>query len=213
MKKPIIFIAGGTGVGTSTLSLELAKTLDIQTILSTDIVREILRSVFPKGINPALEHSTYSAGQTDHYQSKSEEVKQSEIIRGYKMQCVPIEIAISGIIRRAVTENVSMIIEGAHLIPGNLRNSDVYNLCQDRLVELLVHLPDEKVHFERLSNRQFQAPERKMDKYSQNFKEIRWIHDYLKQKAARFPEIVCVDNSGSPRGSLDQILTVYYSKK
>ena len=45
MENPIILISGGTGVGTSKYSMELARKLDIPSVLSTDSVREVIRSV------------------------------------------------------------------------------------------------------------------------------------------------------------------------
>jgi len=62
MKNPIILISGGTGVGTSTYSLELAKALGINNITSTDMIRESIRSIFESEVIPFLNQSTYSIG-------------------------------------------------------------------------------------------------------------------------------------------------------
>lgn len=40
MEQKIILLSGATGVGTSTFSFELAKSLGIPSIISTDSIRE-----------------------------------------------------------------------------------------------------------------------------------------------------------------------------
>src|SRR3989338_8826737 len=121
MDNKIILISGGTGVGSTTYSFELAKALGIVNILSTDFIREVIRSIIARPLNPTLDKSTYTAGQTVHYDEKPEEVQYAEIIRGYKTQCAAINVGVEGIIKRAVNENIPLIIEGVHLLPGKFR--------------------------------------------------------------------------------------------
>ena len=110
MTNKIILLSGGTGVGTSSHAFELAKLLHIPTVLSTDAVREVLRTVLGSGVNLALEESTYLVGQTEHYDTKSEDVQKSEILRGYKMQSKPVFTGVEGVIKRAIKENIPLIV-------------------------------------------------------------------------------------------------------
>ena len=194
MDKPIILIYGGTGVGTTTYSFELAKSLDINKIISTDDVREVIRSILVKNVNPALDKSTYNAGQTKNYHEKSDKVKKVEIIRGYKTQCESVNIGIEGVVRRATNENLPLIIEGIHLIPGKIKEWNIYEQCKNRLVEYFVYIGDKETHRERFKRRQIESPERNMDKYLKNFQEIRWIQDYLLEKASDDHGIKLVNN-------------------
>jgi 2-phosphoglycerate kinase len=213
MKKPIILIAGSTGVGTTTFSFELAKALDIPTIISSGMVREVIRSVIAPGVNPTLDNSTYSAGQTVHYCAKSPEVQKAEILRAYKIQCTTVNVGIEGVLQRSVRENIPLIVEGVHIIPGKVRESGFYELCKDRLFEFIVYISENSVHRQRFLSREREAPDRPVEKYLKNFREIRWIHDYLLERANRFESIRKVNNVQSVRNTLDQMLHFYFSQQ
>lgn len=211
MINPIILLSGGTGVGTSTFSLELAKILNIPNIISTDSIREIIRSIISQGVNSTLEKSTYLSGQTINYSTKSSVVKKAEIIRAYKIQSDSIAVGINGVISRAIIENMPLIVEGIHLIPGKFRETDLYKSGKNRLIEVLICIKDEAIHKNRFIKRQEQAPERKMEKYLDNFQEIRWIHDYLIKKASVIGNVMLLNNSDDIQQGLDNLLRFYYS--
>lgn len=213
MPKPIILISGGTGVGTSTFSFEIAKALNIPTTLSTDMIREVIRSSISGGLNPTLGSSTYAIGQTEHYQNKPEEIQKAEIIRGFKTQCTAISVGIEGIITRSINENVPLIIEGVHLIPGKIRESNVYANCENQCVEYLIHISDQDEHKRRFLQREKDAPDRPIQKYVNNFKEIRWIHDYLSERANRVGSIMMIDNAKELDKGLQQMLAYFNAKK
>ena len=121
MTSKLILLSGGTGVGTSKFAFELAKSLHIPYIQGTDSAREIIRSVVNKDLNPSLSKSTYIAGKTKNYESKNNDVQKSEILRAYKNQCAAVNVAIEGIVNRSLNENISLIVEGIHLLPGKLK--------------------------------------------------------------------------------------------
>ena len=209
---PIILISGGTGVGTSTYSFELAKAVGISSAISTDWIREIIRSTLSKDVIPYLDKSSYLAGKTDNYSEKNEDIQKSEIIRAFKNQATSINSGIEGVIRRANNENMPVIIEGVHLIPGKLKESQAYAKYSDNIFEFFIYIKDEEVHKSRFLSREKNAPERNIKKYVENFKEIRWIQEYLMQRADRYPEIVQIENSSDVRTGLDKIMQAYYSK-
>ena len=210
MAHRIVLISGGTGVGTSAFSFELSKLLNIPTVVGTDTVREVLRSVLSTDLVPSLGQSTYLVGQTSHYKDKSEEVKRAEIIRGFKMQSSSVLAGIEGVVRRSLLENTPLIVEGVHLIPGKLRISPVYNQHPNRFFECLIYIDDPHVHQARFSARQEIAPDRSTEKYLGNFREIRWIHDYLIGKA-RASNIPLAENSGALGDGVALLLKEYYS--
>jgi 2-phosphoglycerate kinase len=177
----IIIVSGGTGVGTSKISLELARNREIDRVFSTDIVREVIKSVLQSDVNVALESSTYLAGKTLNYDSKSEDVQKSEILRAYKTQSRPIIAATKRVIQRALHENISMIVEGVHICPGKL--TELLQTEDDRVKELFVIIDDEKIHRDRFYSRAREASGRRSANYLNNFREIRWIQDYLESKA------------------------------
>ncbi len=203
----IILLYGGTGVGTSSYSFELAKLLDIPTIISTDSIREVIRSVITADINPVLGTSTFLAGKTLNYNSKSDDVKKSEILRGFKIQSQAVQVGIDAVVRRALQENTSLILEGVHLIPGKVNfaknNSDIY--------ECMLYISNPEIHKQRFLSRQDAAPIRGSSKYLDNFTEIRWVHDYLLEKGNQ-TSLLLVDNSGDRKDGISTILKDFYLK-
>jgi len=206
MSAHIILVEGGTGVGTSRIAMFLAHELNIMTIQSTDFLREGVRSIFTPGLFPSFEKSTYIAGKTENYDEKDLSVKKSEIIRGFKNQCSIIDKSLQGIIRRAMLENQPLIVEGAHLRPGFIYDALLEEFPELDLKEVVVGISDEGVHKKRFIYRQEQSPGRLMDKYLSNFTEIRWIHDYIMDRAKRYQHIVSVDNSGDFELTKKQVL-------
>jgi len=209
MKNPILLLSGATGVGTSTFSRELSHKLGIVSVTQTDLLRQALRSYVAPDINVTLGRSTYTAGQTKNYHNKKPEVQRAEIIRGYKSQCAAVMVGVGSIIERGIEENIPMIVEGAHLIPGKTRRGSHYKKHKDRFIEFLVYIGNPDVHIQRFVKRQQEAPEREIDKYIRNFKEIRWIHNYMLDRASQYEHIETIDNTGPLKNNLEKILRSY----
>ena len=136
-------------------------------------------------------------------------MQKSEVIRAYKIQCTSISTGINGIIKRGINENVPLIIEGVHLIPGRLRDSGILDSYEDNITEYLIYISNPEIHKQRFIQRQKEAPERRLDKYLNNFKEIRWIHDYLVERARRYDQIKIIDNSQSLQEGIEKIFDAY----
>ena len=62
----LLLLAGVNGVGKSTLSMEIANFLGIKRVVSTDSVREVLRSKIDSLESPELHRSTFSVGRHKH---------------------------------------------------------------------------------------------------------------------------------------------------
>ncbi|UCD76559.1 MAG: hypothetical protein JSV91_06460 [Phycisphaerales bacterium] len=208
IENPIVLLEGGTGVGTSTFSLRLAAALNIPVVVNTDFIREALRTAIAPEINPAMGRSTYLAGRTSSYERRTDAQKRHEIIHGYKMQCSPIQAAVDRIVKRAIKENRPILIEGVHIQPGRIRETDWYQQMDGRIVELFLYIDDPEVHKQRFIYRQKKAPDRPMGIYLENFREIRWIHDYLLERAERFDDIYRINNVERARDCMKTLLEI-----
>ena len=59
----MVLIGGGTGTGKSTVATQLAYSLGITRVSSTDFIRQVLRSVVPEAIAPELSRSSFELDQ------------------------------------------------------------------------------------------------------------------------------------------------------
>ncbi|MPZ69922.1 MAG: 2-phosphoglycerate kinase, partial [Actinobacteria bacterium] len=115
----IVLIAGATGVGKSTIATQLATRLGITRVVSTDAVREVLRSAFTEQMFPTLYSSSFDA---------DEAVRQpiphsgDRLIIGFREQAAAVAVGAQSLINRAIAEGTDLILEGAHLVPGFLQS-------------------------------------------------------------------------------------------
>ena len=55
----VVLIGGATGVGTSTLAADVARRLNIQSVIGTDSIREVLRRAVSPDLLPILHKSSF----------------------------------------------------------------------------------------------------------------------------------------------------------
>jgi len=198
-KKPFLLLIGGaTGVGKSTLAIEMASLLEIPYVISTDIIREMMKTFFTKELFPFIYYSSYTVGK---------EVKTplaaNPILSGFYEQSAAVNVGVKAMIKRAEIENVPMIINGVHLIPGAI-SSDEFDA---RIVQIMLHLPDKSVHKNRFKIRQRQTSKREASSYVKHFEQICMIQDYLVESARKegVPVISSLDIEKTVDASLKHI--------
>lgn len=174
----IILIGGGTGAGTTRVGTEVAHRLGIRNIISTDSIREIMRKTVSDKLLPALHSSSYEA----YKDLKIPLGKQKEaVLAGFQLQASQVSVGIEAIIERAIKEGTPTLIEGLHVIPGYIRKE---LLDKSNVMIFVLHIKDEKEHKNRLYSRAFESKfKRSVEKYMENFKNIREIQRYIKKKA------------------------------
>jgi 2-phosphoglycerate kinase len=179
--EPIVVLLGGaTGVGTSTLAADVARRLNIQSVIGTDAIREVLRHAISPDLLPWLHKSSYEITPEDMRVPVAEE---ESVLFGYRAQASQVSVGVEAIVDRGLKEGTNLIVEGVHLAPEIILNRyrDHPNVCS-----LVVYLSDETIHRARFQLRALGTSMRRpVEEYIAHFREIRQIHDYILESAVR----------------------------
>ena len=176
----VVLIGGATGVGTSTLAADVARRLNIQSVIGTDVIREVLRHAISPDLLPSLHKSSYEITPEDMRVPVAEE---ETVLFGYRAQASQVSVGVEAIVDRGLKEGTNLIIEGVHLAPEIILNRyrDHPNVCS-----VVVYLSDESIHRARFQLRALGTSMRRpIEEYIAHFREIRQIHDYILQSAIR----------------------------
>lgn len=179
--EPVVVLVGGaTGVGTSTLAADVARRLNIQSVIGTDSIREVLRRAISPDLLPLLHKSSYEITADDIRVPVAEEAM---VLFGFQEQSAQVAVGVEAIVDRGLKEGTNLVVEGVHLVPEIIleRYRDHPNVCT-----LVVYLSDRGAHRSRFYLRALgTAMRRPAEEYISHFKEIRQIHDYILESAAR----------------------------
>jgi 2,3-bisphosphoglycerate-independent phosphoglycerate mutase len=208
-KPVIIYLTGASGTGKSTLALDMAPLLRLYRITATDIIRQVMRMVFSSSILPSLHRSSFETGEVrdpglgeEAPLSESEEFRQ-RVIRAYEEQAIRILVGVRAVVERSVEENVGMLVEGVHLMPGQVPFQDLSGMSYQTLLALTTL--DEEVHRTRFLMRNASLG-RSTHRYLEHFPAIRVIQDHLLQLAENF-DVPLVDTT-DPERTLQRALRV-----
>jgi 2-phosphoglycerate kinase len=176
----VVLIGGATGVGTSTLAADVARRHNIQSVVGTDSIREVLRRAISPDLLPILHKSSYEIKRED----LRVPVEETEtVLFGFRQQAAQVAVGVEALVDRGLKEGTNLVIEGVHLVPEIIlgRYRDHPNVCP-----MVVYLSDEHVHRSRFYIRALgTAMRRPAEEYIVYFKEIRQIHDYIVESADR----------------------------
>jgi 2-phosphoglycerate kinase len=175
----IILIGGATGVGKSTIATQLATRLGITRVVSTDAVREVLRSALTKEMFPTLYASSFEADK-----AVRQPIPHSgdRLIIGFREQAASVAVGAQALIDRAIAEGTDMILEGAHLVPGFLETVESENAV---IVPIMIAIESEDLHKSHFMMRgRDNSEHRPGRRYVRSFKKIRKIQKYMVNSAA-----------------------------
>jgi 2,3-bisphosphoglycerate-independent phosphoglycerate mutase len=195
LSKPIVvYVGGASGTGKSTLALELAALLRIYRVTATDTVRQVMRSLFSPEILPAIHRSSF---QTAVRPSGLDELEADQldptqpVITAFSEQAARIAVGVRAVVERAIAENMSILVEGVHLAAPMVPFPDLDDRAYQ--VSLVLATPNLEIHRSRFSTRG-RMGSRRAERYLENFKAIRIIHDYLVEQAEA-EDLAVVDTS------------------
>ncbi|MBW7996882.1 MAG: hypothetical protein FVQ81_10025 [Candidatus Glassbacteria bacterium] len=186
--KPLILLfSGATGTGKSSLAVEIAHRLGITRVIGTDTIREIMRGMISRQLLPSVHESSYTVWKT---LERPFGVKADPVISAFQEQAQRVNVGVRAIMRRAVKENLSMILEGVHILPSKWPDELADGSI---IIQILICTTEEESHRNRFITRDEENPQRSLEKYLENFESIRKIQDALIENSAE-QEIFVVDN-------------------
>lgn len=208
-ERPVIVLIGGApGVGKSTIAAELGYRLGIPRMVSTDAVRQALRSLISPELSPLLHESSYTAWRAEllppeRVDAQPEPVR---VIRGFRAQIQQLATAVTAIIERSLHENMALVMEGIHLVPGLSPRSQFEGAL---VVELMLMVEDEDSHRNHFGLRERQTNDRReQDIYLDHFREIRILQEYLLDRAVteRVPVVDATDFDHAIEKAMEHVL-------
>ena len=177
----VVMIGGAPGVGKSSLAAELAYRLGIPRLVASDSLRQALRSLISPELSPALHSSSFLAWRSELLPGEEAQPKRKRVIRGFQTQVQQLTTALSAVIRRNIEEHTSVVLEGVHLVPGFIPATALQGGVE---VELVAAVRDPAVHQRHFTLREVQTTHRRShESYLEHFTEIRFIHDFVMQRA------------------------------
>lgn len=172
----IVLIGGATGVGKSTVATQVAGRLGLTRIVSTDAVREVMRSMISEELIPALHVSSFEAVEAVSAALGGID----PLVLGFVRQVQAVGVGVGQIFERAVSEKTDTIIEGVHLVPGVVDLPDPDDAI---VVQIVLTVDDPEAHRSHFSGRSHQAPVRQRERYLDHFEEIRRLHADVARRA------------------------------
>jgi 2-phosphoglycerate kinase len=176
---PLVLLMGGaTGVGKSTLATQLAARLGVVRVVATDAIREVMRALFSRELMPTLHSSSFEA---DTALREPPARGADRLVVGFREQTAAVSVGIEALLERAAIEGASVVIEGAHVVPGFL---DLERWADRVLaVPVIVTVEDEDVHRSHFVARAADAGARPAPRYESGFDNIRRLQRYIKSQA------------------------------
>ncbi|MEM6428009.1 MAG: AAA family ATPase [Deinococcota bacterium] len=179
----IVLIGGAPGVGKSRVASELSYRLGIPRIVSSDAIRQALRSLISKELSPTLHSSSYEAWHAEllpdeHHTARP---KRKRVTRGFQHQLRQLSNPLTAIVQRNSDEATSLVLEGIHVVPGFLQLASLEDVL---MVEVVLTIDDEATHRKHFEHRDIETGrKRSSQKYLEHFTEIRIIDEFICQQA------------------------------
>jgi len=191
--KPLVILIGGaTGTGKSTVATEVAYTLGITRLTSTDSIRQTLRAFFSYEFMPTIHHSSFAAGEA---------VPEADdpLVSGFLEQSRTVLVGVQASIDRALQEGWSIIFEGVHLVPGLLP------VEHERAIvcPFVLSIEDETEHAAHFFSRN-EGSERPLTNYLDHFADIRRLQTFIVGRAER-EGVPVIENVDAHETSADVI--------
>ncbi|MFW9767387.1 MAG: hypothetical protein ACFFF9_12950 [Candidatus Thorarchaeota archaeon] len=131
----VVIMSGASATGKSIIALEIVNDLVATRFISSDTVRQVLRNTLDEKKYPELFTHTYQAHV--HRQAGPEDLTPQ--VRGFLAQCELVTPLIRSMTEKVLSEGTLGVVEGVHVIPGELKDLGI------GVVEVLIN-PEKDVH-------------------------------------------------------------------
>jgi 2-phosphoglycerate kinase len=174
----VILIGGATGVGKSTIATQLAARLGIVRVVATDAIREVMRAMLSPQMMPTLHVSSF---QADTALREPPTKTADALTLGFREQTAAVSVGINALIERAADEGTSIVIEGAHVVPGFFETDA--HASRILAVPFVIGVDDEERHRSHFAAREDSVESRPATRYVEGFEGIRRLQRYVKSQA------------------------------
>jgi 2-phosphoglycerate kinase len=197
----IVLIGGATGTGKSTVATEVAYRLGITRVTSTDFVRQTLRAFFSPEFMPSIHYSSFEAGKGLR---SAEEEEVDPLLHGFLDQTRNVLVGVNAAIERSLAEGWSTVLEGVHLVPGMTAPIE-----EALVVQCVLAIDSEDAHASHFWIRDITSNgARSLDKYLERLSDIRYLQDYIVERAGRegVPVIRNKDREGATSAVIELVM-------
>ncbi len=179
----VVMIGGGTGSGKSSVASEVAHRLGITRVTSTDVIRHTMRAFFSEEFMPTIHYSSFEAGRAHH------EEADNPVLSGFLDQTRNVLVGMGAVIERALSERWSIVLEGVHLVPGQLPPID-----GALTVHCVLQIEDREAHAAHFWIRDATSVGlRPVQRYLDALEDIRLIQTAIVDRARRY-EVPVIEN-------------------
>ncbi|MCL2116720.1 MAG: 2-phosphoglycerate kinase [Methanobrevibacter sp.] len=184
----VILIGGASGVGTSSIAFEIANRLGIRNMISTDMIREVMRKIVSKELSPVIHESSFTAYKGMRVPPPPEF---DDVLAGFRDHVDTVSVGIEAVVERSLKEGISIVVEGVHIVPGFIKKE---LLEKNNVVMFVLTLQDKETHKGRFYSRCRQMwARRPLQRYLDNFFAIRKTQKYFESQASRF-DVPVIEN-------------------
>ena len=114
----LLLICGAVGTGKSSITTELGHLLEIVRTQSTDMLREVMRSMVSENLVPVLHKSSFEAWEALPTGANDDRSHEQLVCDGYHAQVGLLSVACEAVLDRASKESTPLILEGIHAHPS-----------------------------------------------------------------------------------------------
>jgi 2-phosphoglycerate kinase len=201
-ERPVVILLGGTsGVGKTTLALEVARRMGIGRVLSTDSIRQVMRLMISRDLMPWIHASSYDA----HTLLPSSAGRRASVLDGFRAQASSVAVGVHASLDRSVEESANVVVDGVSLLPGGV-DLERYK-GRAIVVFCVIAALDESALRDRFQSRASGQRQRLAHRYLENFDGILEIQRHLIDEA-NLRNMLVVDNVDLDRAALQVIAHV-----